>query len=211
MHEPAPRWNVVVIAWAVGLGIAFAVASALVAWHDSRRVPGIPYQRDTVREALHDSIQSERARDRMRLNAWADSILRLRGDSLATVWLARPARRIPGRIDSILLRDTLHDTLRLPGAAVRADAVRDSAREQVIDSMAGELVQRDYDLRECVSALATSPRASRWTVGAGIIGDVDGIRPTASVGHRWGRFEFEGGAVVDRSRPGVLASARWAF
>lgn len=207
MNAPAPGWSPRMTI----LLVASLAVAALLGALASR--PGGPnrFHRDTVREALHDSIQSERARDLVRINAWADSILRLRGDSLAAAWLARPARRIPGRIDSILLRDTLRDTLRLPGAAVRADAVRDSVREQVIDSMAGELVQRDYDLRECVAALATAPRAGRWTVGAGIIGDVDGIRPTASVGHRWGRFEFEGGAVVDRSRPGVIASARWAF
>jgi len=161
--------------------------------------------------ALHDSISAERDRELVRFNVWADSVLNLRGDSLARVWLARPARAVPGRIAASIANDTARDTVWLPGAAVRADAVVDSAREMVIDSMGGELFQREYDLQECTAALAAGPRASRWSVGAGIIGDVDGIRPTASVSRRWGNFEFEGGAVVDRARPGVIASVRWAF
>lgn len=207
MNAPAPSWS----PWSVILLVACLALAALVGTLATRSAPPVVVPRDTVREALHDSIRSERVRDSVRLEAWADSVLRLRGDSLAAAWLARPARHLPGRIDSILMLDTLRDTLRLPGAAVRADAVRDSAREQVVDSLGGELVQREYDLRECVAALEAVPRASRWTVGAGIIGDVDGIRPTATVGRRWGAFEVEGGAVVDRSRPGIIASARWSF
>lgn len=207
MNAPAPAWS----PWSTILLVACLALAALVGTLATRSGRPVVAPRDTVREALHDSVRHERALDSVRLTVWADSVLRLRGDSLARMWLARPARRLPGRVDSILMLDTLRDTLRLPGAAVRADAVRDSAREQVIDSIAGELAQREYDLRECGASLAAAPRANRWTVGTGIIGDADGIRPTASVGHRWGAFEVEGGAVLDRSRPGIIASARWAF
>lgn len=191
-------WNV------VALIAAFAAVSGFVVGARSARM-------EISASSPRDSIRAERTLDTAHLGAWADSVLRLRGDSLAAVWLARPARRLPARIAASVAKDAGRDTVWLPGAAVRADAVMDSAREQVVDSVRGELVQREYDLQECAAALTCAPRPTSWQVSAGIIGDVDGIRPTASVGRHWGRFEVEGGAVVDRTRPGIIASARWSF
>jgi hypothetical protein len=121
------------------------------------------------RQALRDSIQAARIADSIHLRTWADSVLRLRGDSLRSAYSATATRwrtrYLPGRIDTLLQRDTLRDSVVVAGADLRAGLVVDSAQQVRIDSLEGSNAELTYDLEECQAALASRPASSGYWRG----------------------------------------------
>lgn len=123
--------------------------------------------------ALHDSISAERDLELVRFNVWADSVLNLRGDSLAALLAAQAVRvRVRWRLDTLVHRDTIRDSVLVAGADVRAVLVSDSSCSVRSDSLAGELVQARYDADQCADELAKMPTTCNgWTafgIGVGV-------------------------------------------
>lgn len=123
-----------------------------------------------VRDSLVASHAAQHSADSARLVAWADRVVRLRGDSLAVAFAGRAqaSRRwvyLPGRLDTLIQRDTIRDSVVVAGADLRADAIVDSARNVRADSLQGELDQAVYDLNECQER----PERGPWAAfGAGV-------------------------------------------
>lgn len=101
---------------------------------------------DSALVALRDSVLRARVVDSVELVARVDSILRLRGDSLASAFARKAAAlrpriiRIPGAVDTV--RDTIEtdDSRRVAGADMRAVLIGLEACEVDRDAFHGELV-----------------------------------------------------------------------
>ena len=129
---------------------------------------------DAKAQAARDSMVAHHAArytaDSARLVAWADRVVALRGDSLAQAFAGRAvaSRRwvyLPARLDTLIQRDTLRDTVCVAGADLRAVLVVDSAQRVRADSLQGDLDQAAYDLSEC----RERPERGAWAAfGAGV-------------------------------------------
>lgn len=150
--------------------LLWTLAALVAGWlsHGERLVP----VSDARVPLLRDSLARERAARVVDLQAWGYQLRSARADSL-TSWLrARAARPLPRRIDSILVRDTLHDTLQastadsapsvcLSDMNARRLLARDSVRSVVEDSLRGSLTLDSARL-DSVRALLR-PSATSWS------------------------------------------------
>ena len=123
----------------------------------------------------HDSLVSARTRDSLAFEAWADSVLRLRGDSLARVFASRAStiRRARSRPDSTI-RDTtiLRDTVCLAGEDARTILVHDSSVIVSLDSARGALAECSFDREQLLDSVQHEPSGSGFalrTFGAGAL------------------------------------------
>lgn len=165
MSEKAAT-TVVVASCAVLLGVLIAYGTRWGNEADQRQA----VEARRVRDSMIAYNAAQHAADSARLVAWADSVIRLRGDSLAVAFAeralsARRWRYLPGRIDTLIQADTLRDTVLVAGSDLRAVLVVDSAQRVRADSLQGELDQAVYDLNEC----ADRPERGPWAAfGAGV-------------------------------------------
>ena len=118
-------------------------------------------------------LAQRRALDSVRLVGWADSVVRVRGDSLRALLATmaqRAVTRLPAHVRKIVERDTIRipDTLWVPGSDLRVLLVSDSAQRVRGDSLAGELDQCVYDLEEAMSRTSPAPRWSWGSFEAGV-------------------------------------------
>ena len=111
------------------------------------------------------------AQDSARLVGWADSVVTARGDSLrglVATTAQRAVIRLPAHVRTIIERDTLRDTLWVPGSDLRVLVVSDSAQRVRGDSLQGEYDQCAYDLREALDRPETPARWSWSAFGVGL-------------------------------------------
>lgn len=133
-----------VLAVLLALGGAFLAAGVVV--RGCARPEPSGAARDSSLAALRDSVLRARVEDSVELVARVDSILRLRGDSLASAFARKAAAlrpriiRIPGAVDTV--RDTIEtdDSGRVAGADMRAVLIGLEACEVDRDAYRGELV-----------------------------------------------------------------------
>lgn len=154
----APRLNAVLLAWLAGLAVAFLVVAGLIWWRESTPAPA---RTDARRVVLADSLARHRALDSAALIQYGRAVERSRGDSLARLLAVRATavrtRWLPGRLDTLVQRDTVRDSVVVAGADVRTILVADSACIVRADSLAGELVQARYDADQCSEELRKRP------------------------------------------------------
>lgn len=112
---------------------------------------------------LHDSVQAQRWADSAALVEYGRTVERARGDSLAALLAARATiwrtRWLPARVDTLIARDTVRDSVLVAGADLRACLLVDSALVVRGDSLAGELVQARFDADQCSEALQARPES----------------------------------------------------
>lgn len=172
----APRGNSSVVAVIIAVVVA---AGFLEFW--ARQNYQAVQERSVARHAqemaaVRESLRVRVALDSVHLQAFADSIRRLRGDSLALATAFRAtaarirARTLPGRVDTLLVPSPVHGPLvAVSGDDLFAAIVSDSALSVALDSSRGalEACLRDRDfLRGALEA--APPRSSRWgAFGAG--------------------------------------------
>ena len=123
---------------------------------------------DERRTALRDSIQAHRWADSAALVEYGRNVERMRGDSLAALLAARATvwrtRWLPGRVDTLIARDTVRDSVLVAGSDLRACLLTDSALVVRVDSLAGALVQARYDAGQCSEELRKRPSTCNgWT------------------------------------------------
>lgn len=110
---------------------------------------------------LRDSVQAQRWADSAALVEYGRTVERTRGDSLAALLAARATvwrtRTLPGRVDTLISRDTVRDSVLVAGADLRACLLVDSALVVRGDSLAGELVQARFDADQCADELRKRP------------------------------------------------------
>jgi hypothetical protein len=87
--------------------------------------------------------------DSLRLLAWADSVVALRGDSLRAA-AGRRAAVVRPRLPAVIQRDTVRDTVTVPGADLRALLVSDSACRVRCDSLEAALLVESSQRPEVV-------------------------------------------------------------
>jgi hypothetical protein len=157
--------------WALVLLACLGIAAGLSMRSCDRPQPPAPSPRVVE---LRDSVQAHRRADSAALVEYGRNIERMRGDSLtallaarATVWRTRV---LPGRVDTLIARDTVRDSVLVAGADVRACLLADSALVVRGDSLAGELVQVRYDLQTCEKRPTSCSgwSAFGWGVAAGL-------------------------------------------
>lgn len=170
----APRGNSSVVAVIVAVVVA---AGFLELWARHQAVQ----ERSAARHAqeigaVRESLRVRDAVAGLRLQAFADSVRRLRGDSLAMAEAFRAtvarirSRPLPGRVDTLIQRDTFPGPMVcVDGADLIACTVSDSARTVELDSTRGALYECNQDRDFLRGALeAAPPRSSRWgAFGAG--------------------------------------------
>lgn len=171
--------------WQLWLSAVVCVPLLWLSWTWTREHE----QRTAARhQATRDSMVAHHAArytaDSARLVAWADGVVKLRGDSLAVVLAERALslrrwRYLPGRVDTILQADTLRDTVCVAGADLRAVLVVDSAQRVRADSLQGELDQAQYDLSECQER---PQRGALAAFGAGVAVGAAGAAAACLVG-----------------------------
>lgn len=150
------------------------VCLGFVAGLSVRSCPRAVTPTDDRRTDLRDSIHAHRWADSAALVEYGRTIERMRGDSLAALLSARATawrtRRLPGRVDTVIARDTVRDSVLVAGADVRACLMADSALVVRIDSLSGELVQARYDADQCADDLRRRPTTcGGWTAfGLGV-------------------------------------------
>jgi len=149
-----------VIAVLLGVSWRFGASSSVVVSHDPRVA------------VLRDSLSRSRVIDSVRFRSWADSVVRLRGDSLQAVFSRRAAALRP-RVSTIVKTDTLRDTMLIAGADLRTILVADSSCRVEADSLRGALLLRaaeDSSRGISYAAEVASLRRSRWWwLGAGVV------------------------------------------
>ena len=128
---------------------------------------------DSGRARVHDSIEVASALARVSLAEYGREVAQARGDSLATLLAAQAGRvRVRWRLDTLVHRDTIRDSVLVAVADVRAVLVSDSSCSVRSDSLAGELVQARYDADQCAEELAKRPTTCNgWTafgIGVGV-------------------------------------------
>ena len=131
---------------------------------------------DSGRARVHDSIEVAQALARVSLAEYGREVAQARGDSLATLLAAQAGRIrtrwLPARLDAIIQRDTVRDSVLVAGADVRAVLVSDSSCSVRADSLAGELVQARHDADQCAEEIAKRPTSyNGWTafgIGVGV-------------------------------------------
>lgn len=149
--------------WAVPAGLTVALCGLLwVAWHQPPRVLPAPSV-----ASLRDSLRRDRAEDSARLRAWADSVVRLRGDSLRAVFGRRAAALRP-RVVRLVEVDTLRDSIWVSEADVRTVLVADSACRVEVDSLRGVVAIRGAE-RDSVAAIP-KPRPWGWFAAGVAVG-----------------------------------------
>lgn len=160
MKKPTPWLFALLapVAFASGVGIA------MLQNHFSGPVQMV----DTKRATLHDSVQAHRWADSSALIEHGRNIERARGDSLVALLSARTTvwrtRMLPGRVDTLIARDTVRDSVLVAGADVRACLLVDTALIVRADSLAGELAQARYDADQCAEELRKRPATCNgWT------------------------------------------------
>jgi len=126
--------------------------------------------------AVRESLRVREAVAGLRLQAFADSVRRLRGDSLAMAEAFRAtvarirSRPLPWRVDTLIQPDTSKGPMVcVDGADLLACTVSDSARTVELDSTRGALAECNQDRDFLRVALeAAPPRSNRWgAFGAG--------------------------------------------
>lgn len=137
-----------------------------------------PQHHDPRSLDLRDSVQAQRWADSAALVEYGRTVERTRGDSLAALLAARATvwrtRTLPARVDTLIARDTVRDSVLMAGADLRACLLVDSALVVRGDSLAGELVQARFDADQCADELRKRPTtcngwtAFRWGVVAGL-------------------------------------------
>lgn len=123
------------------------------------------------RDSVVSVLAARRAVDSVRLVSWADSVVAARGDSLRALVASTAQRavvRLPGHVRTVIERDTVRDTLWVPGSDLRVLVVSDSAQRVRGDSLQGELDQCAYDLREALDRPEAPPRWSWSAFGLGV-------------------------------------------
>lgn len=166
-NYPNPWIGIVFPASAVVLVALFVLAVYLFAGARSSRHTGAVLA-DSGRARVHDSTQAQRWADSAALVEYVREVERMRGDSLARLLAARATvwrtRTLPGRVDTLIARDTVRDSVLVPGADIRACLLADSALVVRVDSLAGELVQTRYDADQCAEEMRKRPTScNRWS------------------------------------------------
>ena len=128
---------------------------------------------DSGRARVHDSIEVASALARVSMAEYERKVEEARGDSLAALLAAQAVRvRVRWRLDTLVHRDTIRDSVLVAGEDVRAVLVSDSACAVRADSLAGELVQARYDVDQCAEEIAKKPTScSGWSafgIGVGV-------------------------------------------
>lgn len=115
--------------------------------------------------SLRDSLTVARTVDSIRLVTWADSVVQLRGDSLAAVASRRAATLRP-RVVRLVEVDTLRDTVLLPGADLRTLLVADSLCWDSVGALRGELVglqaERAFEGEQAAHEVSEARRRGWW-------------------------------------------------
>ena len=166
-NYPNPWIGIVFPASAVVLVALFALAVYLFAGARSSRHTGAVLA-DSRRVRAHDSIAVASALSLVSLAEFGRQVEQARGDSLAALLAARATvwrtRTLPGRVDTLIARDTVRDSVLVPGADIRACLLADSALVVRGDSLAGELVQTRYDADQCAEEMRKRPTScNRWS------------------------------------------------
>ena len=169
---PNPRIGIVFPASVVVLVALFALAVYLFAGARSSRHTMVVLA-DSGRVRVHDSIAVASALSLVSLAEFGRQVEQARGDSLAALLAAQAVRvRVRWRLDTLVQRDTVRDSVLVAGADVRAVLVSDSSCTVRADSLAGELVQCRYDADQCAEEIAKKPTScngwSAFGIGVGV-------------------------------------------
>ena len=172
-NYPNPRIGIIFPMSAfVLVGIMVLVSYNMFRWALPDRHGGVG-QHDSGREHVHDSIEVAQALARVSMAEYERKVEEARGDSLAALLAAQAVRvRVRWRLDTLVHRDTIRDSVLVAGADVRAVLVSDSSCTVRADSLAGELVQCRYDADQCAEEIAKRPTScngwSAFGIGAGV-------------------------------------------
>lgn len=171
-NYPNPRIGIIFPASVLVLiGIMVLVLYLFRGMLPSRHAGGI--LADSGRARVHDSIEVSQALARMSLAEYGREVAQARGDSLAALLKFQAGRvRVRWRLDTLVQRDTVRDSVLVAGADVRAVLVSDSSCTVRADSLAGELVQCRYDADQCAEEIAKKPTScngwSAFVIGVGV-------------------------------------------
>ena len=171
-NYPNPRIGIIFpMSVLVLIGIMVLVLYLFRGMLPSRHAGGI--LADSGRARVHDSIEVASALARVSMAEYERKVEEARGDSLAALLAAQAVRvRVRWRLDTLVHRDTIRDSLLVAGADVRAVLVSDSSCTVRADSLAGELVQCRYDADQCAEEIAKRPTScngwSAFGIGAGV-------------------------------------------
>ena len=171
-NYPNPRIGIIFPAsFLVLIGIMVLVLYLFRGMLPSRHAGGI--LADSGRARVHDSIEVAQALARMSLAEYERKVEEARGDSLAALLAAQAVRvRVRWRLDTLVHRDTIRDSVLVAGEDVRAVLVSDSSCTVRADSLSGELVQCRYDADQCAEEIAKRPTSySGWSafgIGVGV-------------------------------------------
>ena len=171
-NYPNPRIGIIFPASVLVLiGILVLVLYLFRGMLPSRHAGGI--LADSGRARVHDSIEVSQALARVSLAEYERKVEEARGDSLTALLAAQAVRvRVRWRLDTLVHRDTIRDSVLVAVADVRAVLVSDSSCSVRSDSLAGELLQARHDATKCAEELAKRPATCNgWTafgIGVGV-------------------------------------------
>jgi hypothetical protein len=170
-NYPNPRiWIILPASVLVLVGILFLVVFLFRGCLSARHAGGV--LADSRRARVNDSITIASALSRVSLEEFGREVERARGDSLAALLASRATvwrtRVLPGRVDTLIARDTLRDSVLVAGADVRACLLADSSLSVLSDSLRGELVQVRYDLQTCEKRPTSCNGWSAFGLGFGL-------------------------------------------
>ena len=171
-NYPNPRIGIIFPTSALVLiGILVLVLYLFRGMLPSRHAGGI--LADSGRARVHDSIEVASALARVSMAEYERKVEEARGDSLAALLAAQAVRvRVRWRLDTLVHRDTIRDSVLVAGEDVRAVLVSDSGCAVRAASLSGELVQCRYDADQCAEEIAKRPTScngwSAFGIGAGV-------------------------------------------
>jgi hypothetical protein len=158
----------------IGVAILFGVAATSLVMR-SCSAPR-PLAHSSARDSIRTSNAVSRALDSAALVEYGRKVEAARGDSLAGLLSAQAARIrtrwLPGRLDTLIQRDTVRDSVLVSGSDIRTILVADSSCVVRSDSLSGELVQAQFDADQCAEELRKRPSTchgwSAFGIGFGV-------------------------------------------
>lgn len=120
-----------------------------------------PLAPSSARDSIRTSNAVSIALDSAALVEYGRKVEAARGDSLEGL-LSDQAMRIrtrwlPGRLDTLIQRDTVRDSVLVSGSDIRTILVADSSCVVRSDSLAGELAQAQFGANQCAEEITKRP------------------------------------------------------